>query len=359
MADSTLEAVQTKVRRLTRSPSENQLTTVQINEYINTFLLYDLPSQLRLFNLRKTLTFYTSPNVAEYSTTNTVVTDPLYNFKNRYITIDQPVYIGGYQASFTQSRSQFYSVWNIFTQQQLVGLGNGTQTEFSNSPSLGIQLTGPLLPNNITFSAISADNVNGIGAPNLPLVMKDIPVVDVATGRPTSIGNLYAPNTEPATPPTLVIPTNNINYLTGAFTVTFPSAPTANATQNQIFIEAVPYQATRPTSMLYYDDVFTVRPVPDISYPVNIEVNMRPIELLTGESPQLEQWWQYIAYGAAKKVFEDRTDSDSVQDLMPEFKQQELFVLRTTLVQQATQRAATIYSNGMQWNGKNNWFNGF
>ena len=48
--------------------------------------------------------------------------------------------------------------------------------------------------------------------------------------------------------------------------------------------------------------------------------------------------------GTAKKIFEDRTDSDSVQLLMPEFKTQERLALRTTLVQMTKERTATIYA---------------
>jgi hypothetical protein len=43
MADSTLGAIRTKVRRLTRSPNTAQITDNQIDEYVNTFILYDFP----------------------------------------------------------------------------------------------------------------------------------------------------------------------------------------------------------------------------------------------------------------------------------------------------------------------------
>ena len=71
MADSTLAAIRTKIRRLTHSPSAALITDAQIDEYVNTFVLYDFPETLRLFSLRKTLTFYTEPNEDVYET-NTV-----------------------------------------------------------------------------------------------------------------------------------------------------------------------------------------------------------------------------------------------------------------------------------------------
>lgn len=137
-------------------------------------------------------------------------------------------------------------------------------------------------------------------------------------------------------------PNNEINYLTGAFTVTFIGPPAAGANIN---FQVVPYVPSIPQAILYYDEQFTLRPVPDQSYPVNIEVYNRPTELLAaGDTPQLEQWWQYIAYGAAKKVLEDRIDTETLAQIMPEYKKQELLVLRTTIVQNTNERTATIYT---------------
>ena len=75
---------------------------------------------------------------------------------------------------------------------------------------------------------------------------------------------------------------------------------------------------------------------------------------MCGDRPQ---WWQYIAYGASKKIFEDRMDNDSVDLIMPEFKTQERLVLRTTLTQQANERTVTIYTQGKNYN-IGGWFGG-
>ena len=117
--------------------------------------------------------------------------------------------------------------------------------------------------------------------------------------------------------------------------------------QEPIVIENIAYQPGKPVAMLFYDTKFTIRPVPDKAYPVQIEVDVRPTELLlANESPDLEQWWQYIAYGASKKIFEDRMDLDSVQMIMPELKLQERLCLRSTLTLQANERTVTIYTQG-------------
>ena len=106
--------------------------------------------------------------------------------------------------------------------------------------------------------------------------------------------------------------------------------------------------------MLFYDGVFTLNPIPDQVYKVNFEVYQRPSALLEeSDIPQLSEWWQYIAYGAAKKVFEDRMEMDSVQMIMAEFKQQERLILRRTIVQNTNNRTPTIYTeqntSGSTW----------
>jgi hypothetical protein len=350
MPNSTLAAIETKVRRLTRSPSTAQLSQAELDEYINTFVVYDIPSHLRLFNLRTTFSFYTSPFIDTYETDTTNPNSPLFNFKNKYITTHEPMYIAGYPALVSQSREQFFGIYPIVNSIQSIGVqGDGITTTFTGTINNGNAPTpsnanSPILANNVLFSSV--DVING------PLAMIDVPI-----GNGT-IGNLVVPN-NPTTPfPDL---TNNIDYVTGQFTVTFPSAPAAGATINS---QTVPYVAALPQAVCYFDDKFILRPVPDQPYKVNMEVYVRPTDLLAqNQSPELEQWWQYIAYGAAKKVFEDRMDMDSVQLIMPEYLKQESQVLRTTIVQLTKQRVGTIYTestglgsgnSGWGWGGTGN-----
>lgn len=305
MADSTLAAIRTKIRRLTRSPSESQITTAEIDEYINTFVLYDFPEELRLFSLRKTLTFYTKPNVDTYET-NAIALDPLQDFKDSYITTHEPVYVSGNQAVFCQSREKFFAMYPFTSNEQIVDTGDGGTVLFSGTLS-----AIPVLTNKVLFSSV---DLNG----------DPLTVYDDGVGTFDGDG------------------AGTIDYVTGAYSITFTTAP---GSSENIYAQTVPYKASRPTAMLYFDNKFTMRPVPDKAYAVNLEVYKRPTELLnSSDSPELEQWWQYIAYGSAKKVFEDRTDMDSVALIMPEFNKQEILVLRRTIVQQTKERVATIYT---------------
>jgi len=77
-------------------------------------------------------------------------------------------------------------------------------------------------------------------------------------------------------------------------------------------------------------------------------VYVRPTELLSGsQTPELQEWAQYIAFQTSKKIFEDRMDMESVQMIMPAIKEQERLILRRTIVQQTSQRASTIYTQDL------------
>jgi len=362
---STLQAIQTKVRRLTRSPSTAQLTDEDLQNYINTFVVYDFPEQLRTFNLREQFSFVCNPYQDTYPTDMSIqqINNPLYNFQNKYLTVHPPAYIAGFPAFYTQSREQFYNIYPSLQSTLSIGtFGDGVTTSFTgvitnntgpSTPGVQNQST-VLLKNNVLFSSIDLNN--------LGLALVDVPVLDTATGFETVNGNLYVPGSQPTDPvtgvpvfPTVITPTNTINYLTGVFTITFPTAPGAG---QQIFSQTVPAVTALPQSLLFYQDQFVLRPVPDQPYTINFEVFIRPTALLSlGQSPQLEEWWQYIAYGAAKKIFEDRMEMESVQMIMPEFKTQERLCLRRTLVHYANERTATIYTessgsaNGWGWWG--------
>jgi len=324
MATTTLAEIRKKVRRLTRSPSENNLTTAELDQYINTFILYDFPQHIRIYNLRSTFIFYTQPNVDTYETETTDVNDALYDFNNKVIAVHPSVYISGYPVTYTQNKDVFYGNWPKYNQiTNQIAVGDGTTGPFTGT------ITGsPFLQNNVIITTIGANN-------------EAMTVVDYPTNN--EVGVLSYPNIT-----TVATNLGSINYLTGAFSVTFPNNTVSG---NVITSEVVPYQTGRPTTILFYDQKFTVRPVPDKAYPVEMQVDIRPTELLgQDQEPNLQQWWQYIAYGAAKKVFEDRMDMDSVAQIMFEFKKQEQLVLSATSTVLANERTSTIYTRKTQWN---------
>lgn len=363
MANSALVDIRTKVRRITRRMSEAQLSTIDLDKYINSYVLYDFPETLRLFNLRTTFSFYTTPFIDTYSTT-TNPASPLYDFTNKYITTDEPVYIAGYQAVYSESRTEFYNVYPLLSSIQSIGTtGDGATFKFAGVintqqqnmvPPQGLTQFSPLLHRNVLFSSID-NNANG-------LAMQDSPILDATTLMPTNYGYLFNALTTNSQPynaitnpngiPTIILPApyalasgfpiyNYINYITGEYVVSFATAPAPGLNINSQTVQTSP---TIPKSLLFFDGDFIVRPVPDQSYKVQMEVFAQPTALLdANQSPELAEWWQLIAWNAAKKVFEENDAFEDIQRIMPSLKEQEDLVNRRTIVQQTNQSSPTIY----------------
>ena len=89
---TTLAIIRSKIRQVINLPSPSDITDAEIDGYINTFYLYDLPEHLRLLNLKTVYSFYTVAN------------QHIYTFpRNQYLTIEGPIYVAGYQQQLYQS----------------------------------------------------------------------------------------------------------------------------------------------------------------------------------------------------------------------------------------------------------------
>lgn len=149
-----------------------------------------------------------------------------------------------------------------------------------------------------------------------------------------------------------------VNYVTGEFTINLAvGIGFVIGSQLQIWISQ--YNPSRPFSLLFWNNEFTVRPVPDMVYKIEVETYMTPVQFLeTGDNPILNQWWQYIAYGAACEILRERQDFDGVNNLMEGFKRQEALVLERQATEEIGQRNSTIFSGSTPnqgWNQYGGW----
>jgi len=273
-------AIDRKIRLLTRSPHPSLLTTEQINNAIDTVMLYELPQLSRLNTLEVQLTWYTIPFNDTYETgTDLDINNPLYNFKNIYITANKPAYVQGYESYFTQSREEFYRIWPEIQ----------TITFNTTGDDVTTQYIGSLQKDNIKGSVMfGATNDLGFG----------MEIVD----RPRENDNLHGDLVDQLTQNIV----GSITYATGAFDVEFTSPPLANT---PVIGMSSQYSSSRPNMILYHNNVFKIRPIPDKVYPIKLHVYKRPSLLLEeGSIPDLEQWWQFIAYAGARIILQERMD---------------------------------------------------
>ena len=328
---NTLADIRGKIRRITARPSTDQITDAQIDEYINTYYLYDLPESLRLLKLKDTFTFTTIPNVEVYQFDN-----------ENYITCEGPAYAAGQQIQVLQDLDLFYREWPKINYIQQVSTGNGT-----NGP-----YTGTIT--NIPFMR----SINADGTAPRNLVGTDIRVLlSAQTGGASAVGAYDNGNGGFIDNFNRAPLVGTIDYVTtGNFTITFSNPVPAGQPINA---STIPFVAGLPRSICFYQNQFYMRPIPDKAYLVEINAFRYPAALadLPGgpDVPELGFWWQLIAYGAALKILVDNADFDNATAFRPYFEEQLLMVQRRTVKQLSIQRSSTIYSDQGQ-NGFSNFF---
>lgn len=316
---NTLFDIREKVRRLAGVPSPDDISDVQIDQYINTYYLYDMPESLRLLKLKDTFTFITEPNVEVYPFDN-----------EQYITVEPPCYVRGIQAQYFQDLDLFYREWPKDNNIQIVGTGNGT-----SGPYIG-QVTGTPFLRSVNINPLSV-----VGRDVRVLFSANIGGSSATSAIDDGAGGWV--NEAPGTPNDGLVLPGSIDYLTGIFTITFDGIVPVGENINASFI---PYAASAPRTICMYQNQFFVRPIPDKAYIVEINAFRYPTSLTQDlNTPELDFWWQLLAFGAARKILIDNADFESVAAMEPYFLEQLAYVQRRTIKQQTNQRSSTIYNN--------------
>lgn len=336
-APNTLLEIRNKVRRITGRPSQAQITDLQINEYINTYYLYDLNEQLRIESFRYNYQFVTNANQA------------VYDFPvEMYLTAMPPVYIAGYQSYMTQSRENFFRINpGLNYLQQSVAIGNGTQgpynAQLTNTPVLpGFKPNPPGAYSDSNLADVSEDFINwNVLISGVDANGRSVCLVDDGGGTSgTGLGYLFDPDDVSTT---TVNARGTIDYTTGQVVMGNFAVPIAIGTP--INAQYIPYVASRPQSAMFFQDQIILYPVPDQAYKVSFEAYKYPAQLLAnGQTPQLNEMWQLLAYGAAEKIFADNGDMENLAKFHPLLEEQLKLLQRRTIVQQTSERTATIYT---------------
>ena len=99
--------------------------------------------------------------------------------------------------------------------------------------------------------------------------------------------------------------------------------------------------------MLFYNNVITLRSVPDIQYLIELDAYLTPAAFLsTSSAVQYGYMSEYIARGAARKILSDTGDVEQFQFYEPLFREQEILVWKRSQRQWTATRTQTIYSQG-------------
>jgi len=148
-----------------------------------------------------------------------------------------------------------------------------------------------------------------------------------------------------ALPNTYTMTQNTINYYTGIATnVYFPTAVPAGYPIN---VQCTYTTLGRPLSILYHNNIITLRTSPDTQYLVELDAYLSPAAFLsTGDALPFGYMAEYLARGAARKILADTGDVEQFQFYEPLFREQEILVWKRSQRQNTVNRVPTIYSQG-------------
>lgn len=278
-----LKNIRIKVRNLTGTPSSDQLTDASVNAYINDYFVYGMPHELKVQIENNFLDFKTVPGKNVYS------------FPGAYLTDSPGAYADGFPLIFYQSPDIFYQDWPQQYAVQIVGTGNSVLFAFPGTLQNPPVIIGSLFVTDGT--QVLQDAGNGL-------------LIDERTGGTGS---------------------GTINYLTGVYTATFEFAP---ATGLSVYAKYIGYSGNRPQGCMFYENEFTLMPVPDQAYQIRMQGFVLPTTLIADtDIPAQPEWGPLIAYGAALEIFADRGDTENYDRYVPMLKRQENVALSRTIQQ--------------------------
>lgn len=335
-----LQMIFSKIRRLTGSadsyqlpdvPDPNNVNSVGLSDYVNSFYYYDLPAQFRSLKLKDFYTFDTVAGIDTYA----------FDSEN-YTTVEQPAYCMNREIPLFNDPYPFYTLNYNWQQQTNFTTGNGTVGPYSGfttaSPILRSVNNNPSFADNPNYQAGRLQNI---------LITVNNALGDTLNVTDDGEGNLIG---DVAGGPVPVVPgsAGTIDYETGEISgLLFNTSVISGAT---IQIQYIPFTANTPLSILFYQNQFVLRPVPNQGYTIKLVAYRQPSQALASTAafegnPELSEWWELIAVGAAKKIYEDRLDVDGVALMDKMLKERYALAETRTYAQLGKQRIGTIFSD--------------
>lgn len=281
-----LSDIRRKVRQVTGRLSSNELSTNQIDEYINNYYQFTFPAEVKLEREHTYYEFETEALTVEY------------DFPEGYTNFEPPLYLDLMPMLYYQDPTLYYAETPEQISRQTPWTGDGVTVMFSFTVQFPYILPGTVIitDNTETFN----DDGNG-----------------------TLTSNLGG--------------TGSVNYTTGAITVTFFTAP---ANGQNIYASFEQFQPGPPNTVLVYNNKFRFYPVPDTVYRARIKAYKIPDPLIAAtDKPTLEEWGECIAYGAARDIVIDFGESERYAEITQLYKEQVAYILTRTVQNLMNQRA--------------------
>jgi hypothetical protein len=296
-ANSTLRQIRDKVRRLVFAGDPSVLPDSEIERQINTFGTQSMPFRVRINDLIKVHQFFTERGVDQYPIDRNLIRE-----------LTTPLTIQGFTAGLSQDPVSFFQIYpKIYETKQLAGDGSSGPYDLTLS-SL------PLMPRTVSVAATLVDGTQAV-------------LLDDGEGNlgPAALGS------------------GTVDYQSAEVSATF--ANIVDTDQNVTF-RYVAQEWTRPRDALFVNNIMTLRPVPDDNYRVEFYVYQTPVAFISdNQNPEVDFWWEYLAFGAAKKILQDRNDYETLQGVEASLRELESEIVNQTAAELNQSRTATIYNN--------------
>jgi hypothetical protein len=284
-----LSNIRNKVRNLTGTDPDS-LTDAQLNDYINNYVQYTMPFELKNQIQIKWIDFETKNGIDTYP----------FPVQGPFLTNSPDAYSDGLKMAYYQDPNVFLQDWPAIYNTDTPFIGNGILSGFTATTTANPIVVGSLIVADTNGTQIATD-----------------------TGLGTFTGNISA--------------AGSIDYVTGLYTVAFAMPVAAGI---QVIAKYQSYTPTRPQAILFFEQMFTLRPIPDTVYAIRLEGFINPSGLtLDTDNPTQMEWGQCIAYGAAFDVFMDRGDKLAAQTMWEGLKRFETVALARTNQQYEAERS--------------------
>lgn len=286
--------IRQKVRQTTGRPDASMMTNATIDDYINKFYQFVLPKELKIFFGYTYYTFFTVAN------------QPTYTPPSTFQTLNPAVWFDGFPGDWYLSPDLFYQDYPQQLNKTEVATGNGTLNSFSY-------------------------NVN-----SFPVLAGSVYVTDgTQIAQDDGAGGFFNPDTG-------TVLAGTIDYATGSVVgQAFATAPAANAS---IVASFEVYMAVRPQGILYYDNLFVLRPVPDQVYQVRMEGIKIPTALTSdGQLPFRPDLGPLIAYGASLEIFSDFNQMDQYDQTLTQYNRYKDVSMQDTYEEYIYQRSVPAF----------------
>lgn len=292
MADWDLSRIRQKVRQVTGRLSENEMTTNELNTRINQYYQYTFPAEVKLDYQFTFYEFLTTPN------------QPTYDIPSGYTNFEPEATIDEYSLLWYQDPARYYADnWKEIAKIP-EWTGDGSTVTFTTT------VTGfPIWP----ATVIITDNTEVFEDTNETFANSPVTLTGSLGGTAT------------------------VNYSTGSVSVTFNTAPDDG--QN-IYLSYAVFAAKRPQSILYFNNQFSLFPIPDTAYKIRMQAYQTVSALsLPTDTPRLSQWGPCIAYGTARDIHADFGEMDAYAEVTALYKEQVRYVLNRTEENYISQRS--------------------